>query len=225
MRAFRATLARLAKQLELRRAGGLFESEYLRSLGFDVRTVIDVGVDRGTKPLYDAFNDCLFVLVDPRHQAESILRDKPGWYVFINKALAATAGQRILREQDAGKTTFLERTALTASPTIAQYEVDATTLDELLDLSDCKPPIGIKIDTEGFELEVIRGLTRHWDNIKFVICEASIRKRFVGSYQMSELVSYMLERNFMLFNFLNEVNQRPRYYDILFVPKTSHLLE
>ena len=28
----------------------------------------------------------------------------------------------------------------------------ATTLDELLDLSDCKPPIGIKIDTEGYEL-------------------------------------------------------------------------
>ena len=28
MRAFRATLARLAKQLGLRRAGGLFESEY-----------------------------------------------------------------------------------------------------------------------------------------------------------------------------------------------------
>jgi hypothetical protein len=57
MRSFRSTLARLAKQLGLRRAGGLFESEYLRSLGFDVRTVIDVGVDRGTKPLYDAFND------------------------------------------------------------------------------------------------------------------------------------------------------------------------
>jgi hypothetical protein len=59
--------------------------------------------------------------------------------------LAATAGQRILREQEAGKTTFLERTALTASPTIAKHEVDATTLDELLDLSDCKPPIGVKI--------------------------------------------------------------------------------
>jgi hypothetical protein len=77
MRAFRATLARLAKQLALRRAGGLFESEYLRSLGFDVRTVIDVGVGRGTKPLYEAFNDCLFVLVDPRPEAESMLRDKP----------------------------------------------------------------------------------------------------------------------------------------------------
>jgi FkbM family methyltransferase len=225
MRSFRSTSARLAKQLGLRRAGGLFESEYLRSLGFDVRTVIDVGVDRGTKPLYDAFNDCLFVLVDPRHEAESMLRDKPGRYVFINKALAATAGQRILREQEAGKTTFLERTALTASPTIAKYEVDATTLDELLDLSDCKPPIGIKIDTEGYELEVMRGLTRHWDSVQFVICEASIRKRFIDSYQMSELVSYMLERDFMLFNFLNEVDRRPRYYDIIFVPKTSCLLE
>jgi hypothetical protein len=71
----------------------------------------------------------------------------------------------------------------------------------------------------------MRGLTRHWENIQFVICEASIRKRFVDSYQVSELVSYMLEHDFMLFNFLNEVDQRPRYYDILFVPKTSRLFE
>ena len=95
----------------------------------------------------------------------------------------------------------------------------------MLDLSDCKPPIGIKIDTEGYELEVVRGLTRHWDSVQFVICEASIRKRFVNSYQMSELISYMLERDFMLFNFLNAEDQRPRYYDILFVRKTSRLLD
>ena len=35
---------------------------------------------------------------------------------------------------------------------------------------------------------VVRGLTRHWDSVQFFICEASIRKRFVDPYQMSELV-------------------------------------
>jgi FkbM family methyltransferase len=197
----------------------------LQSLGFDVRTVIDVGVDRGTKPLYDAFCGCLFVLVDPRRQAESMLRDRPLRYVYINKALAATAGRRTIREQGAGKTTFLERTSLTDSPITAKYAVDVTTLDDLLDLSDCKPPVGIKIDTEGYELEVVKGLTRHWSTVQFVICEASIRRRFVDSYQISELVSYMLERDFLLFNFMNPAVERPRYYDILFVPKTSHLLD
>jgi hypothetical protein len=56
----------------------------LRSLRFDVRTAIDIGVDRITKPLYDAFNDCLFLLLDPRRQAESLLLEKPARYVFIN---------------------------------------------------------------------------------------------------------------------------------------------
>jgi len=227
MSVFRAALARFAKRLGLARAqdGGLFEGEYLRSLGFDVRTVIDVGVDSGTKPLYDAFDGGFFVLVDPRRQVESMLRDRPSRYIFVNKALAARAGRLTLREQEGGKTTLLERTELTASPTLAQYEVDAITLDELLDRADCEPPFGVKIDAEGYELEVLRGLTRHWDKVGFVICEASISRRFVDSYQLSELVGYMLEHDFMLFNFLNAPERRPRYYDILFVPKTSRLLD
>lgn len=225
MTTVRAILASAAKQLGVRQAGGLFDSNYLRSLGFAVRTVVDVGVDRGTKPLYDAFPESQFVLVDPRRQAESLLRDRPPRYIYINKALAAAAEKRILREQEAGKTTLLDRTPLTKSPITAQYEVDVTTLDELLDHSDCKPPFGIKIDTEGYELEVLRGLTRHWSSVQFVICEASIRKRFVDSYQISELVSYMLEHDFLLFNFLSPVIERPRYYDVLFVPRESRLLD
>jgi FkbM family methyltransferase len=225
MMAVRDALARLAGRLGYRRACGLFDSEYLRSLAFDVKTIVDVGVNQGTKPLYDAFGDCWFVLVDPRRDAESFLRHKPARYVFVNKGLAATVGRRTLLEQEAGKTTFLERTPLTASPTVAEYEVETTTLDELLDLIDCEPPIGIKIDTEGYELEIMKGLTKHWDRVQFVICEASIRRRFVDSYQMSELMSHMLQHGFMFFNFLNSVNRRPRYYDILLVRKTSHLFD
>jgi FkbM family methyltransferase len=225
MTVIRELLARLASHLGCRRARGLFESDYLRSLGFDVKTVIDVGVDSGTKPLYDAFDDCLFVLVDPRREAELLLQHKPDRYVYVNKGLASGASRRPLREQDGGKTSFLERTALTASPIIAQYEVDTITLDELLDSLDCNPPIGIKIDTEGYELEIMKGLTRHWDLVKFVICEASIRRRFVTSYQMSELISFMLQHDFVVFNFLNTANPRPLYYDILFVPRMSHLLD
>lgn len=225
MAEFRETLAKFASQLGYRRETGLFRSDYLQSLGFDVRTIIDVGVDHGTRPLYDAFGDCMFVLIDPRRDAEIQLRDKPARYVFVNKGLAATPGRRTLQEQGAGKTTFLERTALTVSPTIAQYEVDTITLDNLLDSINCGPRIGIKIDTEGYELEIVKGLTKDRDHVQFVICEASIRRRFVNSYQISELISFMLERDFLVFNFLNGANQRPRYYDVLFVPRTSYLFD
>lgn len=215
----------MSERLGLRRPEGLFTCRYLQSLGFDVKTVIDVGVDRGTKPLYDAFDRCLFVLVDPRREAELMLRDRPLRYVYVNKALGSAPGRLAIREQEGGKTTFLERTPLTDAPTTARYEVDVTTLDDLLELGDCKFPVGIKIDTEGYELEVMKGLTRHWSDVQFVICEASIRRRFTDSYQLSELVSYMMEHDFMFFNILNPTVWRPRYYDVLFVPKTSPLLD
>jgi len=223
--ALRETVARSARRLGYRRSHDLFQSDYLRSLGFTVKTVLDIGVHLGTAPLYEAFDGCLFVLVDPQRGIEAQLRHRPARYVFVNKGLAAAPGRLTLREQEAGKTTFLERTELTAAPTVAEYEVETTTLDALLDSIDFVPPIGIKIDTEGFEMEVLKGLTRHWDAVQFVICEASIRRRFVGSYQMSELVAFMLGHDFMFFNFLNEVEAKPRYYDVLFAPRNSALFD
>jgi len=216
-------VAQIAGRLGYRRHRGMFERNYLRSLGFNVKTVVDIGVYRGTPPLYEAFDNCLFILVDPQRGAEALLRRPPARYIFVNKGLAASTGRRALREQIEGKTTFLERTELTAVPTADCYEADTITLDLLLDSLQFDPPIGIKIDTEGYELEVLKGLDKYWGIVQFVICEASIRRRFKDSYQMSELVAFMLERGFMFFNFLNMPNERPRYYDVLFVPKTSSL--
>jgi hypothetical protein len=72
-------------------------------------------------------------LVDPRHEADFLLRDKPRQCVFVNKALAATPRRLTICEQEGGKTTLLERTPLTAAPVTAQYDVDAITLDDLLE--------------------------------------------------------------------------------------------
>lgn len=225
MIALRRLLGRVTRKFRSGQATDLFQKSYLQSLDFDVNTIIDVGVGHGTAELYDAFPNCRFVLVDPQREAASLLRCKPAKYIFVNKGLAASPGTLVLKEQEVGKTTFLQRTPLTQSPTLAEYEVQVTTLDELLDSLEFQGPIGIKIDTEGYDLEVIKGLNRYWSVVQFVICEASVRRRFVGSYQMSELVSHMLSQGFLFFNFLNPASVRPRYYDILFVPRESHLLE
>jgi FkbM family methyltransferase len=186
----RTWLTRLRDRLSYRWGRELFTPGYLKSLGFNVNTIIDVGVDWGTRPLYEAFSGCQFVLVDPRRDAEAKLSYKPTRYVFVNQGLAANAGHLTLRGQSQGKTSFLERTALTAAPVNDQYDVNVTTFDAFIEsVEECQPPAGIKIDTEGYELEIMKGLTRYWGIVQFVICEASVRRRFVQSYQMSELVS------------------------------------
>ena len=221
----RSPLRKLARVCGYRNPCDLFQKSYLQSLGFDVSTIVDVGVDHGTKELYGAFENCFFVLVDPRRNAPSLLRYKPARYIFVNKALGAKNGHLLLREQEEGKTSLLERTKLTASPILAEYEVEVTTLDTLLESVKFEGSIGIKLDTEGYEIEIMKGLEKYKDITRFVICEASIRERFVGSYQFSDLIEFMLERDFLFFNFLNPTNRRPMYYDVIFVPRTSDLLK
>jgi len=106
-----------------------------------------------------------------------------------------------------------------------RIRVAVTTLDAVIESTGVAGPLGLKIDTEGNELEVLKGLTKYWDTTRFVICEAGIRRRFFESYQFSERVSFLLGRGFLFYNFLNPAAANPRYYDILFVPRTSPLLD
>jgi len=151
--------------------------------------VIDIGVRRGTPWLYDSFADTPFLLIDPQQDGERLLTSRPRNYIFINKAVGRSPGRMVLHEQSA-MSTFLIRTALTATPIDREYEVDIVTLDDVI--SEHLPnarKIGLKIDTEGFELEVIAGLKKHVDRVDFIISETSVLNRFENSYNFSQLVS------------------------------------
>lgn len=221
----RKPLRRLARMLGHRNRFDLFNSGYLQSLGFKVDTIVDAGVDYGTIPLYQAFEHALFVLVDPHRDASKMLQSKPARYKYVNKALGAAPGRLLLKEQDEGRTSLLGRTPLTASRIQAEYEVEVTTLDLLLDEVADVGQVGIKLDAEGYELEIMKGLDKYRDAVQFVICEMNVRKRFIGSYQFSELIAFMLERNLLFFNFLNPTARHPLFYDVIFVQRNSHLLD
>ena len=203
---------------------GLFRAGYLKKLGFTVTTVLDIGVRFGTRQLYRAFPESHFILVDPQKGGEALLKAKPENYSFVNKAVGSAPGKMTLHEEG-GRSSLLERTKLTAGSVIESYDVEVTTIDAILDTVDAQSRIGLKIDTEGFELEALKGIKRHWDRIEFIICEATVRERFVGSYQFSQLVSYLLENGFSFYNFLNPPARHPRYYDVIFVPSGSPLLK
>ena len=202
---------------------GLFRAGYLRKLGFTVTTVLDIGVRFGTRQLYRAFPESNFILVDPQKGGEALLKAKPEKYSFVNKAVGSAPGKMTLHEEG-GRSSLLERTKLTAGSVIESYEVEVTTIDDILNTLDGEARVGLKIDTEGFELEALKGIKDHWSRIEFIICEATVRQRFVGSYQFSELVSYLLQNGFSFYNFLNAPARHPRYYDVIFVPTSSPLL-
>jgi FkbM family methyltransferase len=196
------------------------------SLARKVDAVVDVGVRRGTPWLYEVFPDARFVLVDPQEGGEALLTAAPADFVFVNKALGRAPGRMTINEQGA-MSTFLERTSLTQVPIRKRREVEIVTLEATIaeHLADARR-IGLKIDTEGFELEVLGGLGKAAGRIDFIVSEASVLNRFENSYNFSELVAQLWKMDFRFYNFLNPAHLKaPRFYDCLFFRKDDMVFE
>ena len=186
--------------------------------------VIDVGVRAGTPSLYRAFPKADFLLVDPQKGGDALLQEKPLKYEFLNVGLGSSFGTAVLNEQG-GKSSVLDRTSVTAGKIEEKYEFEVVTLDSVINEKMHTSSIGIKIDTEGYELEVIKGLNDNVDRISFIIAEASVRKRFLDSYSFDEFIMAMKDRGFLFYTIVSRPNQKPFHHDVLFLPASHHMLQ
>lgn len=202
-----------------------FYAPYLSRLCHPV-TVFDVGVGYGTYELYQAFPEAKFFLIEPLkdyHTAiERIARDYDCKIYY--KALGNKKGQQEINVDTNALhwSSFKKRSPLseTGNP-LEKRQVEVTTLDTILKESlDIAIPILIKIDTEGFELEVLEGAKELLQMTDTVIAEVSVAKRFEGSYHFEDVILFMKENGFRVFDFLNirPVKRDPgtQFLDIVF---------
>lgn len=193
----------------------------------EVGTVFDIGVAHGTPWLYDRFPTARLVLVDPvekQRAVASLLAERP--HEFVQCAVGAESGDAEVHVNldQTGRTSLLERTALTR--TDDRYETRTVPVETLDGLADRFVPadesFGVKIDTEGFELEVLRGGARSLQRAAFVICEASVQERFEDSYRFEDLVCHMRDQGFGVRAVLSAERDNQgliRFVDVVFTPR------
>jgi FkbM family methyltransferase len=194
-----------------------FRASYLSTL-CEPATVVDVGVGYGTHELYKAFPQARFLLIEPlRDYAPALEQIAKDYECEIHyKALSDSNGscEITVDTRDLHKSSFHERSALTVtSNPVIQRTVEVTTLDTILDENpNLSKPILLKIDTEGNELNVLKGGKRFLKETDMVIAEVSVARRFEGSYCFEELVALMYAQGFQVFDFLtvHAVKDRPR---------------
>jgi len=225
----RARRRRRRRERDLHNAPAGWAPENLAKPGLDPRTVVDIGVGPGTPQLYAAFPQAHHFLVEPLAEFEpelqEILRTYRGGYCLT--AVGAEAGTaRIHVEPDQPtKSSIHSRTALTTTGSeVEPRTIPVATLDQLARDHDLRPPYGLKIDTEGFELQVIRGATRFLEEAQFVIAEVSVSRRFEGSYDFAEFIAAMAERRFRLCDVLAAPRNRraeTMFVDAMFRPATG----
>ncbi len=183
-----------------------WNADYLRRLGFRPRTVVDVGVGYGTpwpdyNVFYEAFPESYFVLIEPLKEFEpymqEILKKYKGEYFLT--ALGARNEKRIINIEPR----FIQRSSIynrnqleLTGDSLSEREIPVTTLDALMEKHNFQPPFGLKIDTEGFEMQVIEGAFKFLRETQFIIAEVPIANRFEGGYSFAEFITLMDKKGF-----------------------------
>ena len=100
------------------------------------------------------------------------------------------------------------------------------TLDDLV-AAEVKSPILLKLDVQGYELEVLRGAVKTLSEAEVVIIECSLIQYNEGAPLFAEVVSFMGERGFVVYDFCGQMRRANDgalfQMDVIFVRENSRL--
>ena len=175
----------------------------LLNLGFQPKTVVDVGVAKGTPELYSTFPDSYLLLIEPLKQFEtdlkSIIKKYNGSYVLA--AAGSTSGQVTFNVHDThleGSSLYKESMGTEADG--IEITVPMVCIDGVLQDKKLKGPYLLKIDTQGAELEALDGAQQTLLETEVVVLEVSMFGFMKGAPQLYDVVAYMKNRNFVAFD-------------------------
>lgn len=79
-----------------------------------------------------------------------------------------------------------------------QREIQIKPLDEIMINANLISPILIKIDVQGYELEVLKGSTCLLKKVKYIIIEISKKEIYLGQPIANEVIEYLHKLNFTI---------------------------
>jgi FkbM family methyltransferase len=184
---------------------------------FDVDCVIDVGANRGQfrDQLRDAVGwDGRLESVEPQPDLAARLRERaardPRWAIHecalggapgrarFNVTAGDVYGSLLAPRADA------DASVRDSMQVVRQVDVEVRTLDALVDEAEQRGPIRrpfLKLDTQGFDLEVLSGATRVLERVVAVQTELSFKALYEGMPDWQESVTRLQRLGFEVSGF------------------------
>ena len=166
--------------------------------GGDFAHVIDVGVADGTPDLYARFPNAYLDLFEPHPKYQAPLE------TTVLKSRAGRLHRMGLGSTNTTATLHLKgRTGSTFAGDRGQgsVEVPVRRLDSVIDVASIRRPCLLKIDTEGYELEVLKGATALLPHIDCIVSEMHFTMPHM--YTPQDLIGHLQELGFEMTEMLD----------------------
>lgn len=203
----------------------------VRSAGFIPKTVVDVGVASGTSSLYETYPEARFLLIEPLEEFVPAYKQLQQDYrlEYVITAVGSGEGRRLLHVHSDYESSSLfpeqEGTSINGTP----REVPVTTLDRICAEKEVEGSVLLKLDVQGYEMEVLRGSAETLLVSEVVAIEVSLFEFYKGSPSLKEIVNYMAEHSFVPYDIVGQL-YRPldgalAQVDVVFVRENGLLRE
>lgn len=199
----------------------------LAQRGFSPKLIVDVGAYEGewSRMVKQIWPSSDLILIEPNKEKQlklkQVAQDLKATY--FQDLIGAKTGDRVEFELlETGSSVYPEQSDIDRASEMREIQtLDEITKGQSVDF--------LKIDTQGYELEVLKGATQTIKNTKAILLELSFIDINMGAPLILDFLNYLNDRNFLMYDIL-EFHRRPSdrvlwQIDCLLVPKTSFLRE
>jgi len=186
----------------------------IKNLGFNPSHIVDVGANRGTwtRNALQYFPDAYYSLFEPQAYLSASFTDllKNSKIKFHAKGVGASSGMMDLTTSDRDDSFSFSFTADQAKDWgVKQVKAPVVKLDDYLPALNLPHPELIKIDAEGWDLEVLKGASKSVSNAEVVLLEASIMNKFFKN-NVNDVTSRMADLGFTAFD-ITDLNRTQKH--------------
>jgi FkbM family methyltransferase len=204
--------------------------ELLELVKDDVKSVYDVGANQGDWTLLAStiLPHASINAFEPLQQYQAIFESKHTGNpkITLHKVGVGSENKEAVMNVASHSSSFLEigeniTKVFPSQVKTGEETVQMIRLDDYVSKNSLPQPDLIKLDVEGFELEVLKGALDLLKNTKYLILEVSFIERHIGQPLFHDLVTYLAEHNFVLYSIAHGIaTGTPLYaHDVMFINK------
>ena len=203
----------------------------LRNSDFSPSTIIDIGAYTGdwTRMIKRIYPESCILMVEPQYDKESSLRrvqsDLGESVKYVNYLLGSSNANTVpFFEMKSGSSVFEEHSIVKRNKTLRQTR----TLDSIVSELELEQIKLLKLDVQGYEIEVLKGAQETLKEVEIILLEAALKELNRGAPLLHDVISFMKTNSFIAYDICSfhrtGKDRSIGQVDIMFVSEDSNLL-